>query len=125
MSLAGYTIFVFGSIGVGFALVWACREFSHGVQYFLGNDTLTAESIYTPEEPPMRLVACETVAAITTHVREVTPDAPFSDCGSNGETYTLCGSKVGWDLKYTTPAEARCKDCIEKLRALNKANPLV
>ena len=64
----------------------------------------------------MHLIVCETVAAITTHAREVTPDNPISYNGSNGKTMTLCGSKVGWDLQYDDVGMTRCRDCIELLR---------
>lgn len=45
-------------------------------------------------------VPCETVAAITVHLRQI------------GESETLCGSRVGWDLSGDPRHEVRCRDCM-------------
>lgn len=57
------------------------------------------------------MVVCETVAAITLHLREPTKDQPVNYGGSDGKTLTLCGMKVGWDTKIPV-SQARCSKCI-------------
>lgn len=59
----------------------------------------------------MDLVICETTAAITLHLREVTQESPVMLSGSNGKTFTLCGAKSGWDTQIPLGNE-RCRKCI-------------
>jgi hypothetical protein len=60
----------------------------------------------------MRLVVCETTAAITLHLRELAPDEAPCFTGRLREVFTLCGSMVGWDTRIPLGRE-RCRTCIE------------
>lgn len=56
------------------------------------------------------LVVCESVAAITTHLRIVTVETPISLSGFHPRPTALCGMEVAWDTKIPTRF-ARCKAC--------------
>ena len=61
---------------------------------------------------PEGLIGCETLAAITTHLRN-TADIPPSYGGHFGGMPTLCGRKASWDIK--SPIESTsCRLCREK-----------
>ena len=59
-------------------------------------------------------ITCETAAAITTHLRWLDHDEKPNYSGSTGNKFTLCGMRVGWDLKFNQ--RVRCKGCIEVLK---------
>lgn len=65
----------------------------------------------------MKLVACESTAAITLHAREVTDVTPVKLGGHRSpRPVTLCGTEAAWDT--TSPlAAVRCRVCLEKMRA--------
>ena len=54
------------------------------------------------------LIACETVAAITIHLRPLGDAGP--KYGGGADTLALCGAKVSWDLQCDTE-QARCQTC--------------
>lgn len=54
------------------------------------------------------LIACETNAAITIHLRYLGEAGP--KYGGGADTLTLCGAKASWDLKCAV-TEARCRTC--------------
>jgi hypothetical protein len=59
---------------------------------------------------PGDLIVCETVAAITTHLRRLTAVGP--KWGGAADTLALCGAKVSWDTRI--PVEgAECSRCTE------------
>lgn len=60
----------------------------------------------------VRLVTCETVAAIVLHVRRVT-DTPVRLSGHSGmRPLALCGSAIDWDTEIPVSAEnATCRGC--------------
>lgn len=62
----------------------------------------------------MRLLLCETISAICWHLREETDDKPKMLTGSDGNTFTLCGSRVGWDVNNRRPENAACRECRKK-----------
>lgn len=62
-------------------------------------------------------VCCETSAAITIHIREVTETSPIKLGGHWPRPSALCSAAVSWDI--TTPLEAaRCRRCIDTHRNL-------
>ncbi len=60
----------------------------------------------------MRLVICETVAAITPHLREVTTTHPIRLGGHSDKPKALCGREINWDTELPLSA-ARCSKCLE------------
>lgn len=65
----------------------------------------------------MMLVVCESVAAITTHLREVTDATPIRLSGhAPPRPPSLCGIDIAWDTKLPLGA-ARCAACITKARS--------
>lgn len=58
------------------------------------------------------LVVCETVAAITTHLREVTPETPLNYGGHHPRPKALCGAEIAWDTKLPL-TDTRCRGCIQ------------
>ena len=66
------------------------------------------------------LVVCETVAAITTHLRRVTPGHPVRLSGRpSPQPLTLCGNKAAWDTRIPVRRQDRggsvdvgCRDCM-------------
>ncbi|MGN6103990.1 MAG: hypothetical protein ACTHU0_02700 [Kofleriaceae bacterium] len=65
------------------------------------------------------LVVCESSVAITTHVREVTPDHPVKLGGHpRPRPRALCGVEVAWDCRLPVGTE-RCVRCAE-LRERNR-----
>lgn len=69
----------------------------------------------------MTLIVCSTVAAITTHLREVTNEHPLSLSGHHPQPLSLCGMNIAWDTKLPI-SSARCNICRSK-RALLEAKP--
>lgn len=66
----------------------------------------------------MPLVVCETVAAITPHLRVLSADTPpLSLSGFAQRPTTLCGMTVAWDTRLPISA-ARCKRCLERAREI-------
>jgi len=60
-----------------------------------------------------RLVVCETVAAIVTHLRELQPgEEPCYSGRRRADAKTLCGMTVGWDTRIPV-GEETCRRCIE------------
>ena len=59
------------------------------------------------------LIACETVAAITVHLRRLS--AAGSKYGGGADTPALCGAKPSWDLKSDVET-ARCQRCRKAAR---------
>lgn len=57
---------------------------------------------------PEELICCETIAAITVHIRRVTEAGP--KYGGGADSLTLCGKKAAWDTKFDIE-EARCMSC--------------
>ena len=65
-----------------------------------------------------RLIVCETVAAITTHLRELEDaEEPNYHGHRTPAPKTLCGSDVGWDTRLPM-GSARCRVCLERKEAL-------
>lgn len=68
------------------------------------------------------LVICETVAAITTHLRRVTPEHPVRLGGHpSPKPLTLCGRDVGWDTQIPVrgpdgAVECGCRRCLRAWR---------
>lgn len=61
-------------------------------------------------------VVCESVAAITTHLRKV-GDTPISLSGFAKRPRALCGTEVAWDTR--SPVEfARCRECRDVMATL-------
>lgn len=58
----------------------------------------------------MTFVCCETVAAITMHIR-IVGDTPISYSGFAVRPKTLCEKAVGWDT-LTPIVAARCLECM-------------
>lgn len=68
----------------------------------------------------MKLIVCETVAAITPHLRVVTVNHPENYHGhATPKPKALCGAFVAWDTKLTLEA-ARCASCILVASQLEK-----
>ena len=64
----------------------------------------------------MMLIVSESVAAITTHLRDATEVGPNFG-GHSPRPYSLCGVQVAWDT-HLPIAAARCRACLaEKARA--------
>lgn len=62
------------------------------------------------------LVICETVAAITLHLREVTTDSPIKLGGHWPRPLALCGAEVSWDTQIPV-SSVRCRGCIKVMDA--------
>lgn len=59
-----------------------------------------------------KLVVCETTAAITTHLRELRDgEEPNYHGHKHPQPQTLCGWRVGWDMKIPVGQE-ECMKCI-------------
>ena len=59
-------------------------------------------------------VVCETVAAISKHLRKVT-STPVNYSGFAEQPLTLCNKRAAWDTKL--PIEyASCEFCLDKFR---------
>jgi len=59
-----------------------------------------------------RLIVCETVAAITTHLRELADDEEPNYHGHRTPApKTLCGVGMGWDTRLPIES-ARCLGCL-------------
>jgi hypothetical protein len=56
------------------------------------------------------LVVCESVAAITTHLRVITPEVPVNLHGHHPRLPALCGTLVAWDTQIPVRM-GRCRDC--------------
>lgn len=59
----------------------------------------------------MNLVVCETVAAITTHLREVSDEYPIKLGGHSNKPKALCGREINWDTRLPI-SSARCTKCL-------------
>lgn len=68
--------------------------------------------------PPLEwLVVCESVVAITTHLRD-TVEVPSTAATLSGFTKrptALCGTEIAWDTRLPVTA-ARCRDCRKKAK---------
>lgn len=62
---------------------------------------------------PTRLSACETVNAISLHLRQLEEYELPNFSGRSGAARTLCNSAVGWDNKFGI-GEVTCSSCIEE-----------
>jgi hypothetical protein len=62
---------------------------------------------------PTRLSPCETVAAISIHLRQMNEWELPNYGGRSGVSETLCRQPVGWDNKFGI-GEVTCSVCIEK-----------
>ncbi len=58
-----------------------------------------------------RLILCETIPAITIHLRQLTAAGP--KYGGGADTKALCGAPVSWDLPNSNIEIARCRRCRE------------
>jgi len=58
------------------------------------------------------LVVCETVAAITPHLRRVTDEHPIRLSGHSNKPKALCGREINWDTKLPL-SSARCALCLK------------
>lgn len=67
-----------------------------------------------PNNIPIELSLCETIAAITVHARLL---GKKGKClGGGADTLSLCGQRVEWDLLTPFSKEnVRCRSCREKL----------
>ena len=72
-----------------------------------------------PDLPEPEFVVCETVAAISTHIREVGD----RDLRLGGHTFprphTLCLMDAAWDTLLPIDS-ARCVKCVEKYREMKR-----
>ena len=62
------------------------------------------------------LVICETVAAISTHYRLLSPEFPFKPGGHHPRPSTFCAKAVGWDTELPTTRPdgslaVKCREC--------------
>lgn len=69
----------------------------------------------------MTFVVCETVAAITTHLRRVTDEWPLNYSGHvrylDGQPRrprALCNAEISWDTKLPI-SSTRCRTCRSKV----------
>jgi len=63
----------------------------------------------------MKLVVCETNAAVALHLREVTEDHPLNYGGHPWrKVKTLCGHDAAWDTKIPV-GDATCNGCKSKV----------
>lgn len=58
------------------------------------------------------LVVCESVAAVTTHLRDMST-VPFNPSGRYPRPRSLCGAEVAWDTRIPV-SNARCRTCREE-----------
>jgi len=65
---------------------------------------------------PTRLSACETVAAISVHLRQMEEYELPNLSGRSGASETLCRQPVGWDNKFGI-GEVTCSVCIKEALA--------
>ena len=63
---------------------------------------------------PGDLIVCETLAAITTHVRLLTTQGPLFEGASDSPPRALCGAKVAWDTLLPL-STVGCRNCIAEL----------
>lgn len=72
----------------------------------------------------IRFTFCETVAAVTWHVRELkVSELPCYSGRVNPSSETLCGREQAWDIKCEVVAKAMrlpgiCRNCAERWEAL-------
>lgn len=59
----------------------------------------------------VKVVICETLAAIALHIRELEEAEKPNYSGTSTEKKTLCGATVGWDTKHRE-TDATCRACI-------------
>lgn len=62
---------------------------------------------------PTRLSACETVNAISVHLRQMEEYELPNFSGRSGASRTLCDSDVGWDNQFGI-GEVTCSVCIKE-----------
>lgn len=64
----------------------------------------------------MKLVVCESTAAVVPHAREVTDLTPVQFHGhTRPKPLTLCGTEAAWDTELPLPA-VRCRTCLAKMQ---------
>jgi hypothetical protein len=63
----------------------------------------------------VELVVCETVAAITTHLRKITAEHPINYSGFSRRPKTLCDKDAAWDTKLPLNS-TRCRVCLAVAR---------
>jgi hypothetical protein len=71
-------------------------------------------------------VVCETIAAITTHLRIVTAEHPIRLSGHWPRPLTLCRMEAGWDTQIPVRRRdgtiaARCRHCLAELAMMDAA----
>lgn len=64
----------------------------------------------------MNLITCESVVAVTVHLRDSTDVAPNYG-GHHPRPNALCGATVAWDTRLPITA-ARCRACLERLKRM-------
>jgi hypothetical protein len=64
----------------------------------------------------VKLVVCESIAAITTHLRDAEVVEPNYG-GHHPRPAALCGSAIAWDTKLPLGA-ARCRPCLDAAKQL-------
>jgi len=65
-------------------------------------------------------IVCETIAAITSHVRlvdESTPPRLGGHIHDRGPVLALCGRKIAWDTRLPLFA-VRCAECVARIERL-------
>lgn len=90
------------------------RHWTHpaGRRRIAGNSwvTLAEWKLRQRSSAPMTLIVCESIAAVTTHLREVTDIAPNYG-GHVKRPKALCGAEIAWDTRLPVGA-ARCLACM-------------
>jgi hypothetical protein len=69
-----------------------------------------------------KLVTCESVAAITLHVRDTT-QVPISYSGFAKRPQALCGAEVAWDTRIPV-SNTRCRECLAVLTKQPHRSPM-
>ncbi len=64
----------------------------------------------------MKLITCESVAAITLHLRDASI-VPPNYGGHHPRPKALCESEVAWDTRIS-PESARCSACLKIAKSL-------
>jgi hypothetical protein len=72
------------------------------------------------KNPEPEFVVCESVAAITTHFRQLGDDVPpINLSGFAKRPKALCGTEIGWDTQLPA-SSVRCAWCLEHRRAIER-----
>jgi predicted Zn finger-like uncharacterized protein len=62
-------------------------------------------------------VVCETVAAITPHIRIVTAEHPIRLGGHSNRPLALCGTVIAWDTQLPlNSGSVRCSKCLKRVQ---------